>query len=135
MTDTIKKIVLFKHRQVRRALYNKEWWFVINDVIEVLTDSNDPAQYFKKLKERDNELAELADKGGVQFVPPLILPMETAGGNIAGGARKKLEKRLGHSIVTNKNYLTIKEDKKRPPLLQDGVVANAKYKIIAPPLS
>ncbi len=28
-----------------------------------------------------------------------------AGGNIAGGARKKLEKRIGHSIVSKKNFL------------------------------
>ena len=28
-----------------------------------------------------------------------------AGGDIAGGARKKLEKRLGKSIVSKKNYL------------------------------
>lgn len=28
-----------------------------------------------------------------------------AGGDIAGGARRKLEKRLGRSIVSNKNYL------------------------------
>ena len=27
------------------------------------------------------------------------------GGDIAGGARKKLEKRLGRSIVSGKNYL------------------------------
>ena len=36
-----------------------------------------------------------------------------AGGNIAGGARKKLEKRLGRSIVTKSNYLKNKEDKKK----------------------
>lgn len=29
-----------------------------------------------------------------------------AGGDIAGGARRKLEKRLGRSIVSNKNYLS-----------------------------
>lgn len=74
------KIVLFKNKQVRKTLHNNEWWFVINDVIESLTDSNDPAQYFKKLKERDEELAKLTDKGGVQFVPPLMLPIETVGG-------------------------------------------------------
>jgi prophage antirepressor-like protein len=74
------KIVLFKNKQVRKTLHNNEWWFVINDVIESLTDSNDPAQYFKKLKERDEELAKLTDKGGVQFVPPLMLPFETLGG-------------------------------------------------------
>lgn len=76
----ITKIVLFKNKQVRKKLFNNEWWFVINDVIESLTDSNDPAQYFKKLKERDEELAKLTNKGGVQFVPPLMLPINTAGG-------------------------------------------------------
>ncbi len=29
----------------------------------------------------------------------------SAGGEIAGGARKKLEQRLGRSIVSNNNYL------------------------------
>ncbi|MFH1947021.1 MAG: Bro-N domain-containing protein [Candidatus Magasanikbacteria bacterium] len=36
-----------------------------------------------------------------------------AGGDIAGGARKKLEKKLGRSVVSNKNYLTSSEDKKK----------------------
>jgi len=35
-----------------------------------------------------------------------------AGGEIAGGARKQLEKRLGKSIVTKKNFLKNPEDKK-----------------------
>jgi hypothetical protein len=62
-------------------LHKNEWWFVINDVIESLTDSNDPAQYFKRLKQRDDELAKLlTDKGGVQFVPPLMLEVATTGG-------------------------------------------------------
>lgn len=58
------KIALFKGRDVRKVIHNKEWWFSVNDVIEVLTDSHDPAQYFKRLKERDEELAKLTDKGG-----------------------------------------------------------------------
>ncbi|MDO9578972.1 MAG: Bro-N domain-containing protein [Bacteroidales bacterium] len=74
------KIVLFKGRKIRKTIHNNEWWFVINDVVESLTDSNDPAQYFKRLKQRDKELAKLTDKGGVQFVPPLTLEVETAGG-------------------------------------------------------
>lgn len=36
-----------------------------------------------------------------------------AGGDIAGGARKKLEERLGRSVVTRKNFLQKPEDKKR----------------------
>ena len=74
------QIAIFKGRRVRKTLHNNEWWFVINDVIETLTDSNDPAQYFKRLKQRDEELAKLTDKGGVQFVPPLMLEVETLGG-------------------------------------------------------
>jgi len=74
------KIALFKGKKIRKTLHNNEWWFVINDVIESLTDSNDPAQYFKRLKQRDEELAKLTNKGGVQFVPPLMLEVETAGG-------------------------------------------------------
>ena len=36
-----------------------------------------------------------------------------AGGDIAGGARKKLETRLGRSVVSKKNFLQKPEDKKR----------------------
>ncbi len=74
------KIVLFKGNKVRKVLHGGEWWFVINDVIRAITDSQDPAQYFKKLKERDEELAKLTIQGGVQFVPPLMLRVETEGG-------------------------------------------------------
>ena len=67
----LTKIVVFKGRQVRKTIHNNEWWFVINDVIESLTGSNDPAQYFKRLKQRDEELAKLTDKGGYNFYHPL----------------------------------------------------------------
>ncbi len=81
MIDEIStKIALFKGKKVRKTLHNGEWWFVINDVIEALTGSQDSAQYFKRLKERDEELAKLTDQGGVQFVPPLMLEVETSGG-------------------------------------------------------
>ncbi|EKD67908.1 MAG: prophage antirepressor, partial [uncultured bacterium] len=72
--EEITKIAIFKGKGIRKTLYRNEWWFVVNDVIEALTDSSDPAQYFKRLKLRDTELAKLTDnKGGVQFVPPLML--------------------------------------------------------------
>ena len=74
------KMALFQGKKIRKTVFNREWWFVINDVIEVLTDSSDPAQYFKRLKQRDEELAKLIGKGGVQFVPPLMLEVETVGG-------------------------------------------------------
>ncbi|PIU03378.1 phage antirepressor protein [Candidatus Shapirobacteria bacterium CG08_land_8_20_14_0_20_39_18] len=78
--ETNTRIAIFKGKEIRKVIYKNEWWFVVNDVIELLTDSIDPAQYFKRLKQRDGELAKLTDKGGVQFVPPLMLEIETIGG-------------------------------------------------------
>ena len=75
------KISIFKGKKVRKTIHNNEWWFVVNDVVEALTDSRDPAQYFKRLKQRDAVLAKLTDKGGVQFVPPLMLNIKTPGGS------------------------------------------------------
>lgn len=74
------KIALFKGKEIRKTIHEDEWWFVINDVIAALTDSTDPPQYFKRMKQRDPELARLAAGGEVQFVPPLMLVVETSGG-------------------------------------------------------
>lgn len=52
----------------------EEWYFSVEDVVLVLTDSSDPKQYIKRMKSRDPELA----KGWVQLVP--LLPIHTAGG-------------------------------------------------------
>jgi hypothetical protein len=51
MKDTTK-IVLFKNKQVRKTLYNNEWYFSVIDVVEVLTDSLDPNDYWYKMKIR-----------------------------------------------------------------------------------
>lgn len=69
------KIILFKDKKIRRTLYNNEWWFVVEDVVLALIDSNDPKQYIQRLKQRDEELA----KGWVQIVHTLDVPTE--GGN------------------------------------------------------
>ncbi|MBI5414747.1 Bro-N domain-containing protein [Candidatus Peregrinibacteria bacterium] len=79
-SDQIQKIAVFKGNKIRKTLHENEWWFVINDIIETLTDSNDPAQYFKRLKMRDKELEKLTHKGQVQIVPPLMLDIGTEGG-------------------------------------------------------
>ena len=50
------KIAVFKGKEIRKMIHNKEWWFSVSDVVEVLTDSTDPKQYIKKLRQRDQEL-------------------------------------------------------------------------------
>lgn len=71
---------IFQGKTIRKTIHDNEWWFVINDVILALTDSSDPAQYFRRMKERDPELQKLTDEGVVQFVPPLMLDLETIKG-------------------------------------------------------
>ncbi len=61
------KIVLFKGKQVRKTIHNNEWWFVIVDVIEALTESFQPDGYLKDMRRRDPELA----KGWGQITTPL----------------------------------------------------------------
>ena len=71
--NTVK---LFESKNIR-SVWNEadeKWYFVVEDVISILTDSNDPKQYVKRMRKRDIELA----LGWVQIVPTLLV--ETAGG-------------------------------------------------------
>ena len=72
----MSQIKLFESKQIRSVWNETEekWYFSVQDVIEVLTDSADPKQYIKKMRSRDPELA----KGWVQFVPTLWI--DTPGG-------------------------------------------------------
>ena len=72
----MSSIKLFESKQIRSVWNESEeiWYFVVEDVIAVLTDSNDPKQYVKRMRQRDLELA----KGWVQIVPTLYV--ETSGG-------------------------------------------------------
>lgn len=47
------QIALFKGKTIRRTIYQKEWWFSVVDIIEALTDSPTPRQYWGKLKQRE----------------------------------------------------------------------------------
>ncbi len=72
----MSNVKLFESKQIR-SVWNEadqKWYFVVEDVVLVLTDSNDPKQYVKRMRQRDKELA----KGWVQIVPTLWV--DTAGG-------------------------------------------------------
>lgn len=68
------KLAVFNGKEIRRTQHNDEWWFVVEDVVLALIDSNDPKQYIQRMKRRDPEL----DKGWVQIVHTLTV--ETQGG-------------------------------------------------------
>lgn len=67
---------LFDSKSIRTVWNEKDqkWYFAIIDVVSVLTDSENPSDYLKKIRKRDTELS----KGWGQIVTPLIV--ETAGG-------------------------------------------------------
>ncbi|MFC1484835.1 Bro-N domain-containing protein [bacterium] len=47
------KLAVFKGKKIRRIIYNNEWWFSVIDVIESLTDSKNPRDYWYKMKIRE----------------------------------------------------------------------------------
>jgi DNA-damage-inducible protein D len=50
-------IAIFRGKEIRKTLHNNEWWFSVSDVVAALTDSADPKQYIKKMRQRDPELS------------------------------------------------------------------------------
>ncbi|MEO8149771.1 MAG: Bro-N domain-containing protein [Bacteroidia bacterium] len=72
----MSNIKLFESKQIR-TVWNetdKKWYFVVADVVQVLTETPNAKDYITKMRKRDEELS----KGWGQFVTPLYI--ETAGG-------------------------------------------------------
>lgn len=69
-----RHVVVFKNKKIRRILHDNNWWFVIADIITVLTDTADASQYIKRIKSRDKELS----KSWENIVTPLLF--KTDGG-------------------------------------------------------
>lgn len=71
---TGNKLTPFEGQQIRHVWHNEQWYFVINDVIQILTDTKYPKQYLTKLRKHDPELF----KGGNEI--GYSLAVETEGG-------------------------------------------------------
>ena len=65
---------IFEEKEVRRTWHDEKWYFVIADVVQILTDSKDVQGYIKDMRRRDPELSQ----GWGQIATPLGI--ETAGG-------------------------------------------------------
>ncbi len=48
-----KSLVVFQNKKIRRIWQNNEWYFSVVDVVEVLTESPTPRQYWGKVKDRE----------------------------------------------------------------------------------
>ncbi len=49
------KLAVFQDRKIRRIWHNSEWYFSVVDVVEALTDSANPRNYWNMLKAREAE--------------------------------------------------------------------------------
>ena len=72
LPTTENHMVVFNDRAIRRVLHKDEWWFVIADIVAVLTESSNPAGYIKDMRRRDPELS----KGWGQIATPLSIQTE-----------------------------------------------------------
>lgn len=72
----MSNIKLFESKQIRTVWNETEqkWYFVVADVVQVLTDTPNPTDYIKKMRKRD----ELLSQGWGQLVTPLLV--DTPGG-------------------------------------------------------
>ena len=59
---TNDNLVLFENSKIRRTEHNDEWYYSIVDVIEILSESKNPRDYWYRLKKRmeEEELSELS---------------------------------------------------------------------------
>ena len=64
----MSNIKLFEEKRIRSVWNedNENWYFVVSDVVQVLTDTADTKDYLKKMRMRDRELS----KGWGQIVTP-----------------------------------------------------------------
>ncbi|MDO9399746.1 MAG: Bro-N domain-containing protein [bacterium] len=56
INEITTKIALFKGKEIRKTIYQNEWWFSVYDVVGALTDSKNSRDYFNKVLLRDEIL-------------------------------------------------------------------------------
>ncbi len=54
--DEKNALVVFQGKKIRRIQHNNEWYFSVVDIVEALTDSPSPRQYWGVLKGRESQL-------------------------------------------------------------------------------
>jgi DNA-damage-inducible protein D len=53
MKNQKNKLVVFQSKDIRRVWHEEEWYYSVVDIIEALTDSPTPRQYWGKVKDRE----------------------------------------------------------------------------------
>jgi len=70
------RIAVFKGKQIRKDIFDNEWYFSVVDIVEVLTGSSNPRRYWSDLKRK---LAE--EEGFTQLYEKIVqLKMQSSDG-------------------------------------------------------
>ncbi len=136
MRKNVKHLAIFEGNQIRRQWDDKseKWFFSVVDVVGALSESIDPRNYWKVLKNRlnsegsevvtkCNQLKLIATDGKsyltdvvdtevmLRIVQSILSPNAepfklwlAKGGAIAGNARKQVEAETGKPVLTSENW-------------------------------
>ncbi|WP_063833230.1 BRO family protein [Aureispira sp. CCB-QB1] len=74
LTPKNQQIISFEDKEIRSIEHDGELWYVVVDVINVVTESKNPKGYLRDMRRRDEGLAEVWDN------ITLPLPIKTKGG-------------------------------------------------------
>jgi len=87
-------LVVFQGKHIRRIWHNDKWYFSVVDIIQALTDSPNPRNYWKVLKHRENQLVTICN--------PLKLPAPDGKMRFTDCANTKSLFRIIQSIPSKK---------------------------------
>lgn len=51
-TEKTNRLAVFEGKHIRKAFHDGQWWFVVIDIVEVLTESSIPKRYWSDLKRK-----------------------------------------------------------------------------------
>ncbi|MDP8258534.1 MAG: phage antirepressor protein, partial [Candidatus Aadella gelida] len=69
----VHKLAVFKGKQIRRMIYDDEWWFSVVDTVEALTKTSRGRKYWSDLKKKlvDEGYNEVSEKiGQLKMIAP-----------------------------------------------------------------
>src|SRR3989344_3089113 len=59
--DKDKALVVFQDKKIKRLWSNDEWFYSVIDIVAVLSESNNPATYWRVLKHREPQLVTICN--------------------------------------------------------------------------
>ena len=99
-----KDLIPFEGKPIRKVWHNEEWYFSVVDVVEALTDTPSPRQYWNIVKKRDGQLSTIC----------LQLKLTASDGR---------KKEIGSPVVSSTNFLPPPKDKNKELPLSDDTPA------------